>query len=65
MGDEILINDILEGDEVGDSFLVKPDMWLVTSYLCLVSDDHLSSVTMKAHLFIGLINIFKKLGITE
>ena len=33
VGDAILLNDILEGNEVGDRLLVKTDMWLATGYL--------------------------------
>ena len=65
VGDMILLNEIIEGDEVLDIFLVELDMWLVTVYLCFVSDEHLSSVPLKAHLFLGLINISNQLGITE
>ena len=61
----MLINEILDGNEVGDIFFIVPYMWLVTSYLCLVSDEHLASVIMMSHLFLGLINISNQLGITE
>ena len=64
-GDAILLNEIIEGDEVGDTFLVELDMWLVTVYLCLVSDEHRYSVTLKAHISFGLINLSNQLGITE
>ena len=60
----LLLNEIIEDDEVGDIFLVKPDMWLVTGYLCLMSDDNLPSVTVEVHLILGLINISNQLGIT-
>ena len=49
-----MLNEILEGDEAGDRFLVKPDMWLVTGYLCLVSDENIASVTLKVHIFLAL-----------
>ena len=64
-GKVILLNYNLEGDEGGDIFLVEPYMWLVTGYLYPVSDENLSSVTLKAHLFLRLINISNQLGITE
>ena len=60
----ILLNEILDENEVGDSFLVKPDMWLVTVYLCLVSDEHQSSFTLKVHLFLGFIYLSNQFGIT-
>ena len=61
----ILLNAILVGDKVGAIYLVKQEMCLVTGYLCLVINENLSSVTLKAHLFIGLINISNQLGIKE
>ena len=36
--DIILINAIIEGNEVGDRFLVESYMCIVTGYLYLVSD---------------------------
>ena len=45
-------------------FVVESGMWLVTGYLCLVSDDNIVSVTLKTHIFLGLINISNQLGIT-
>ena len=64
VGYEILINDIIEGDDVGNRFLFKPYMWLVTVYLYLVSDEHLASVNMKANIFLGIINVYNQLGIS-
>ena len=65
VGDAILLNYILEGDEFGENNLVKPEIWLLTRYMCLVSDDNLASVTLKVHLFLGLINISNQLGVTK
>ena len=65
VGDAILLNEILVGDEVGDRFLVEPEMWLVNGYLWPVSDEHLYYITPKVYIFLGLINILNQLGITE